>query len=234
MNSTKISWTEKSWNPVINCTKISAGCKNCYAEKIAKRYPDTFGEFSKVTLKRERLNEPLKWKKPQLIFVVSMGDLFHKDVPTDYIKKVFNVMNQCQQHTFQVLTKRVERLEELSPEMNWTQNIWLGVSVEESRYTFRINHLRNTGANVKFLSLEPLLGNIPNLNLQGISWVIVGGESAVNYRPMRKEWAIDILQQCRKYNIPFFYKQDAGYKKADRNNLLYGRIYNEYPLLTNN
>jgi protein gp37 len=168
---------------------------------MAKRFPKTFGDFNDIQLHPDRLNEPQKWRKPCMVFVVSMGDLFHKDVPLDFIQEVFKVMNECQRHTFQVLTKRPERLLELSPNLTWTDNIWAGVSIENSDYLYRMDLLRETDAKVKWLSLEPLLSALPNMNLSGINWVVVGGESGRNARPMLKEWVIDIRNQCQDGNM---------------------------------
>src|SRR5688572_9289010 len=195
-----IEWTQATWNPVTGCTKISPGCKNCYAERMAIRL-QAMGQTNYVngfdlTIQEQMLTLPLKWKKPRTIFVNSMSDLFHKDIPDDYIKRVFDVMRQAYWHNFQVLTKRSERLLELSFQLFWPSNIWMGVSVENQTYSFRIDHLRKTGATIKFLSLEPLLGPLPGLNLEGIDWIIVGGESGPGARPMKSSWVIDIRNQC--------------------------------------
>src|SRR3990172_6936852 len=205
-----IEWTDSTWNPITGCTKISPGCKHCYAERMALRlqamgqwnYRNGFG----LTLHENVLEAPLKWRKPQLIFVNSMSDLFHKEVPLDFIQKIFEVMRQAYWHRFQILTKRSERLADCSPWICWPPNVWMGVSVENQDYTFRIEHLRVSGAKVKFLSLEPLLGPLPNLDLRGIDWVIVGGESGPGARPMREAWVIDIRDQCEQAGIPFFFK----------------------------
>ena len=211
MSKSAIEWTESTWNPVTGCNKISAGCKNCYAEKLSYRLK-AMGQLNyangfKLTLQPHMLELPLKWKKPQTIFVNSMSDLFHKDVPLDYIQRVFDVMNRAHWHRFQVLTKRAERVAELSDFFNWTENIWMGVSVENKNYVHRIDYLRQTKAHIKFLSLEPLLSPLKNLNLFGIDWVIVGGESGFKARPIKEEWVIDIRNQCDTADVAFFFKQ---------------------------
>ncbi len=206
-----IEWTESTWNPITGCNKISAGCKNCYAEQLSHRLKamgqKNYVNGFKLTLQPHMLELPLKWKKPQMIFVNSMSDLFHKGVPTDYIKQVFDVMNEAHWHRFQVLTKRAERVAELSDSLNWSDNIWMGVSVENKNFAHRIDCLRNTKARIKFLSLEPLLSPLKNLNLENIDWVIVGGESGVNARPIKENWVIDIKTQCDEANTAFFFKQ---------------------------
>ena len=229
-----IEWTESTWNPVTGCTKISPGCDHCYAERLALRlqamgqpnYANGFG----LTVQEHMLELPLRWKLPQVIFVNSMSDLFHKDVPTEYIKRVFDVMRRASQHRFQVLTKRSQRLARLSSTLSWQPNIWMGVSVECQEYTFRIDHLRETDAHIKFLSLEPLLGPLTNLNLEGIDWVIVGGESGPGARAMRREWVLDIRDQCKDAGIPFFFKQWGGTNKKKAGRLLDNRTWDEMPL----
>jgi protein gp37 len=228
-----IEWTEATWNPVTGCTKISPGCDHCYAERLALRLqamgqPNYQNGFS-LTVQRRMLELPLKWKTPQIIFVNSMSDLFHKDVPTSYIKEVFDVMKRAHWHLFQVLTKRSQRLMRLSPELEWMPNIWMGVSVENQDYTFRIDHLRETGAQVKFLSLEPLLGPLHDLNLAGINWAIVGGESGPGARVMRSEWVIDIRNQCKAASVPFFFKQWGGTNKKKSGRMLENRTWDEMP-----
>lgn len=228
-----IEWTGSTWNPVTGCNKISPGCKNCYAEKLAQRlqrmgqknYVDGF----KLKLQPQMLELPLKWKKPQTIFVNSMSDLFHKKVPIDYIQQVFDVMKRADWHRFQVLTKRGERLEEISDQLDWSSNIWMGVSVESSKYVRRIDNLRNTKANIKFLSLEPLLGPLNNLNLENIDWAIVGGESGPGARPIKEEWVLDIKTQCRAANVPFFFKQWGGVNKKKTGRILEGQTWDEMP-----
>ena len=206
-----IEWTESTWNPLTGCTKISPGCKICYAERMALRLQamgqPNYANGFKLTLHEDMLEAPLSWKKPQLVFVNSMSDLYHEGVPIEFILKVFDVMRRAFWHQFQVLTKRSQRLLELNSQIEWPDNVWMGVSVENGDYTFRIDHLRETDARIKFLSLEPLLGPLPNLNLSGIDWGIVGGESGPGARPMREEWVIQIRDQCEAADVPFFVKQ---------------------------
>ncbi len=228
-----IEWTQSTWNPLTGCTKISPGCKHCYAERMALRLQamgqPNYANGFKLTLHEQVLDLPLRWKKPQTIFVNSMSDLFHKDVPPDFVFRVFEVMAQAHWHRFQVLTKRAERLLELSPHLPWQPNIWMGVSVESQDYTFRIDLLRRTAAVVKFLSLEPLLGPLPNLNLDQIDWVIVGGESGPGARTMAQDWVVDIRRQCRRAKVPFFFKQWGGVNKKKAGRLLEGRTWDEMP-----
>lgn len=228
-----IEWTESTWNPVTGCNKLSPGCKHCYAERLAKRLK-AMGQANyrngfKLTLQPHMLELPLKWKKPQTIFVNSMSDLFHVDVPLQYIQQVFEVMNQAHWHRFQVLTKRADRLEELSPQLRWPTNVWMGVSVENQKYVHRIDNLRNTGAEIKFLSLEPLLGPLNDLDLVGIDWAIVGGESGYGARPIKEEWVLNIRRQCSAFGVPFFFKQWGGFNKKKTGRLLEGRTYDEMP-----
>jgi protein gp37 len=233
MSKTTIEWTDTTWNPTTGCDKISAGCKNCYAATMSKRlmamgqhkYRNNF----ELTVHEEELQRPYKWKKPRKVFVNSMSDLFHESVPVEFIKKVFKVMNETPMHTYQVLTKRAERLEELSGELNWTPNIWMGVSIENEQVLHRLESLRNSDALTKFISAEPLIGALPEMNLNGIDWVIVGGESGPKSRPMEKEWVIDIKSQCEKFNSKFFFKQWGGVRKKEAGRLLDGVEYNEYP-----
>jgi protein gp37 len=228
-----IEWTESTWNPITGCTKVSDGCLNCYAERMAnrlkamgqKKYKNGF----KLTLHPENIEEPLKFKKPQIIFVCSMSDIFHKNVPDEFILKLFEVMNKAHWHIFQVLTKRAERLESLAEKINWTKNIWMGVTVESEKYINRISYLQKTKAYIKFISIEPMLGPINNLPLDGIDWVIVGGESGPNARPIYKEWVENILLQCRKNEVAFFFKQWGGVNKKKNGRLLNGRTYDEMP-----
>lgn len=230
-----IEWTESTWNPITGCTKISPGCKHCYAERMAKRLQamgqPNYANGFKLTMHEHVLEMPLRWKTPQTIFVNSMSDLFHKDVPLEFIQRVFDVMHQAHWHRFQVLTKRAERLLELSPQLEWTSNIWMGVSVENQDYAFRIDDLRKTGAKVKFLSLEPLLGPLPALNLENINWVIVGGESGPGARPMDPSWVIEIRDQCLQARVPFFFKQWGGVNKKKTGRLLEGRTWDEMPIV---
>ncbi|MCK6685316.1 MAG: phage Gp37/Gp68 family protein [Thermoanaerobaculia bacterium] len=231
--SSSIEWTGSTWNPVTGCTKISPGCKNCYAKRMALRlqlmgqpnYVDGF----RVTLHEKSLELPLSWKKPRRVFVNSMSDLFHQDVPLEFILRVFKVMKRAHWHQFQILTKRAERLLELDPQLPWAKNIWAGVSVENLDYVERIRDLRSTGASIKFLSLEPLLGPLPDLLLRDIDWVIVGGESGPKARPMQAEWATDIRDQCRRVGVPFFFKQWGGTNKKKTGRLLEGRTWDEMP-----
>ena len=228
-----IEWTESTWNPLTGCTKVSPGCKHCYAERMALRLqamgqPNYVNGF-KLTMHEHMLEVPLRWKKPRMIFVSSMSDLFHHDAPLEFIQKVFKVMRRASWHTFQVLTKRSRRLLELDPEINWPANVWMGVSVENKDYTFRIDHLRQTGALVKFLSLEPLLGPLADLDLHGINWVIVGGESGPGARPLAKEWVVDIKDQCLAAHVPFFFKQWGGVKRKRNGRVLQGRTWDEMP-----
>jgi protein gp37 len=232
-----IEWTESTWNPLTGCTKVSPGCKHCYAERMAKRLhamgqPNYVNGF-KLTLHPQALEIPLSWKKPQVIFVNSMSDLFHKDVPIDFIQQVFDVMRRADWHTFQVLTKRAERLQEIDAQIDWPANVWMGVSVETQDYAFRIDHLRQTHAKTKFLSLEPLLGPLPRLKLRGINWVIVGGESGPGARPMAEEWVIDIRDQCKSKRVPFFFKQWGGVQKKRAGRLLQGTTWDQMPTLSN-
>jgi protein gp37 len=230
-----IEWTESTWNPLTGCTKISPGCKHCYAERMAlrlqaMRQPNYANGFD-LTLHESALELPLKWKKPQTIFVNSMSDLFHKAVPVDFILKTFDVMRRADWHTFQVLTKRSDRLLELSAKLPWKPHIWMGVSVETGSYTYRIDHLRKTGAMVKFLSLEPLLGPLLGLSLKGIDWVIVGGESGPGARPMDPAWVLEIRDHCLDARVPFFFKQWGGTRKKKSGRELEGRTWDEMPAL---
>jgi len=228
-----IEWTESTWNPLTGCTKVSPGCQHCYAERMSRRLkamgnPNYRNGFE-LTLHEHVLERPLHWKKPQMIFVNSMSDLFHREVPVEFILRAFDVMRRAHWHTFQVLTKRSARLLELNERMDWPPNVWMGVSVESQKYTFRIDHLRQTGAQIKFLSLEPLLGPIPRLDLHGIDWVIVGGESGPGARPMEEEWVQEIHEQCRAGQVPFFFKQWGGVRKKRNGRTLGGRTWDEMP-----
>ena len=228
-----IEWTESTWNPLTGCTKVSPGCKNCYAERMANRLkamgqPNYVNGFN-LTIHPHTIELPLKWKKPQMIFVNSMSDLFHESVPADFIHQVFDVMHKASWHTFQILTKRSLRLLELDNKISWPMNVWMGVSVENSEYTYRINHLRSTHAQIKFMSLEPLLGPVENLNLTEIDWVIVGGESGPGARPIHEEWITNIRDQCLISQIPFFFKQWGGVRKKNNGRILQGQIWSEIP-----
>lgn len=228
-----IEWTESTWNPVTGCDKVSPGCKHCYAERMAERLqamgqPNYKNGFE-LTMQPQMLELPLQWRKPQTIFVNSMSDLFHDDVPLEYIRRVFGVMTRAHWHRFQVLTKRASRLAAVSPGIEWPSNVWMGVSVENESYLDRVDDLRGTDAHVKFLSLEPLLGPLPKLNLRNIDWVIVGGESGPHARPMERAWAADIRDQCRSAGVAFFFKQWGGKNKKKAGRLLEGRTHDEMP-----
>lgn len=230
-----IEWTESTWNPMTGCTKVSLGCKHCYAERMALRLQamgqPNYANGFELTLHEHMLEQPLSWKRPQMIFVNSMSDLFHEDAPLEFIHRVFDVMRRASWHTFQVLTKRSKRLLELDPEIDWPTNVWMGVSVENQGYTFRIEHLRQTNARVKFLSLEPLLGPLAALDLREIDWVIVGGESGPGARPMAEEWVIDIRDQCLAAHVPFFFKQWGGIHRKQAGRVLTGRTWDQVPAL---
>lgn len=233
----KIEWTQVTWNPVTGCTKISDGCKNCYAEAFSYRLQgmgvEKYKDGFKVRLHPDTINDPFKWKKSRVVFVNSMGDLFHNEVPESFIVKVFNVMKDNPQHIFQVLTKRAERLEELNNRgiLDWADNIWMGVTVENEEVLNRIDNLTKTGAKIKFLSCEPLLGSLKNMNLEGINWVITGGESGRNSRPMEKEWVEEIRENCIKTETAFFFKQWGGFNKKKNGRILDGKIWEQMPSL---
>jgi protein gp37 len=232
-NNSSIEWTQSTWNPLTGCTKISPGCKHCYAERMAKRLqamgqPNYVNGFE-LTLHDHVIELPLRWKKPQTIFVNSMSDMFHKNVPLEFILRLFEVMRQASWHQFQVLTKRSDQLLRLDKFIDWPENVWMGVSVENSEYAFRVNDLRHTHAKVKFLSLEPLLGPLDKLELKGIDWVIVGGESGPKARPMAENWVTTILDDCTAANVPFFFKQWGGVRKKKAGRILLGRTWNEMP-----
>ena len=235
MAQSSIEWTEMTWNPTTGCDKVSAGCKYCYAEVMARRLQamgiDKYKYGFELRLHEDALQIPYEWKKPKVVFVNSMSDLFHKDVPLAFIQKVFDVMNKTPMHTYQVLTKRAERLYELHDKLNWRTNIWMGVSVENDKVKDRIDFLRETNAKVKFLSLEPLIGPLTNLNLENIHWAIVGGESGRKARPMKESWVWDIRQQCADQGVAFFFKQWGGVNKKKTGRELGGRTYDEMPAL---
>jgi len=231
--ATKIEWTESTWNPVTGCTKISLGCRNCYAERLALRLkamgqPNYRNGF-KVTVHPHVLDVPLRWRQPRTIFVNSMSDLFHKDVPFEFIRKVFDVICRASHHRFQVLTKRSRRLLKLSGRLPWPENIWMGVTVETADCISRMDHLRRTEAAIKFVSFEPLLGPIPQIDLDAVDWVIVGGESGPHARPMHPDWATDIRDQCLAAHIPFFFKQWGGTNRKKTGRTLEGRTWNDMP-----
>lgn len=229
-----IEWTESTWNPVTGCTKISTGCLNCYAEKMSRRLQAmgqaNYSNGFEVTLHQSMIDKPLSWKKPQMIFVNSMSDLFHEDVPINFIQDVFNVMNEASWHRFQVLTKRSWRLKELSNQLNWTSNIWMGVTVESSAYVSRIDDLRNSDAMVKFISAEPLLSSLAPLVLDGIDWVIAGGESGPRARTVKEDWVREIREDCVSQKVPFFFKQWGGFNKKKTGRVLDGREWSEMPV----
>jgi protein gp37 len=229
-----IEWTETTWNPVTGCSKVSAGCANCYAERMAKRlhamgsrrYVNGF----KSTTHDDLIDAPRSWRAPRIVFVNSMSDLFHEDVPLEFIQRVFATMSECPRHTFQILTKRSARLVELAPDLDWAANIWMGVSVEDSRVVHRVHDLQRVPAAVRFLSLEPLIGPVDHLPLQGIDWAIVGGESGPRSREMKPEWVRSIFRQCRISNTAFFFKQWGGVRKHLTGRELRGRTYDEMPI----
>ena len=225
---TGIEWTDKTWNPTTGCNKISPGCLHCYAEALTKRFPNNFKNGFDLTLHPERLEEPLKWRTPSRIFVNSMSDLFHEDIPLDFIQKVFKVIQATPWHIYQILTKRPERLVELAPNLEFPENIWLGVSVENQNYVHRIDLLRKIPVTVRFLSCEPLLDAL-NLDLTNIHWVIVGGESGQKHRPMKTEWVEDIRDKCQATGVAFFFKQIGGRTSKAGGRLLNGRIWDEMP-----
>lgn len=230
---TKIEWTQATWNPVTGCTKVSSGCQNCYAERMAKRlqamgvrrYCNAFA----LTLHEDLVELPAKWQQPRQIFVNSMSDLFHEEVPTDFVQRVFATMVHCPQHSFQVLTKRSHRLRQLAGDLPWPSNVWVGVTVEDASCLHRVDDLRSIPAAIRFLSCEPLLGPLEGLPLRGIHWVIVGGESGPQARPMRREWVESVLRQCRAARVPFFFKQWGGVRKDLTGRMLHGRVYDEMP-----
>ena len=229
----KIEWTESTWNPITGCTKISSGCRNCYAERMAKRLKAmgqaNYARGFDVAIHESIFDLPLRWKRPQMIFVNSMSDLFHQEVPTRCIERLFEVMNRADWHIFQVLTKRSSRLAEVGCHLGWREHIWMGVTVEDAQYMFRMEDLRVCGAKVKFVSFEPLLGRLPQLNLSGIDWAIVGGESGPHARPMDADWVRDIRDQCFDCSVPFFFKQWGGTNKKRNGRILDGRTWDCLP-----
>jgi len=231
-----IEWTESTWNPVTGCTKVSAGCLNCYAERMARRLcamgQERYRNGFNVTLHQDILCEPYRWKTPRKVFVNSMSDLFHERVPLKFIQSIFTVMNENQHHIFQILTKRSKRLRKLAPQLNWSENIWMGVTVENEQYLQRAEDLRAVNCSVRFLSLEPLLGPLPHLNLKRIEWVIVGGESGPGARPMQLNWVLDIKERCEEQGIAFFFKQWGGVNKKRSGRLLQGKLWDSYPATT--
>ena len=235
MATTAIEWTEATWNPVTGCSKVSSGCQNCYAERMAHRLKamgqPKYRNGFEVTVHPQSLSLPLSWRKPRLIFVNSMSDLFHEEVPEEFILRVFQVMRKAKWHNFQVLTKRAHRLEVMDPAIRWPENVWMGITVEDADCLERLQPLRSCGATVKFISFEPLLGPIPEPDLEGIDWAIVGGESGPSARPMDKQWALDLRDACLRQDIPFFFKQWGGTRKKKAGRLLDGREWNQLPVL---
>lgn len=233
--TSKIEWTESTWNPITGCTKISKGCSNCYAATLSKRlqamgnirYKNGF----EVTIHEDLFDRPIYWKKSKMIFVNSMSDIFHKDVPDDVIIRLFETMNKASWHTFQVLTKRSERLVELSDKISWTSNIWMGVTIENKESLYRCNDLKKTGAQIKFISAEPLLESIIELNLNEINWLIVGGESGAGSRPIEEKWILELQEKARECGTAFFFKQWGGFHKKKNGKLLRGQIIQEYPCI---
>lgn len=234
MAQSSIEWTEMTWNPTTGCSKVSAGCKFCYAEVMTRRLQamgiDKYKDGFKVRVHEDALNVPYTWKGSRVVFVNSMSDLFHPDVPLEFIQKVFKVMNDTPQHTYQILTKRADILLKYNKNLNWSHNIWMGVSVENEKVKHRIDFLRETNARVKFLSCEPLIGPLLNMNLDKIDWVIVGGESGRKPRPMDVDWVLDIQEQCEKKNVAFFFKQWGGINKKKTGRSLNGKFYDDIPL----
>ncbi len=233
-NNSSIEWTDATWNPITGCTKYSPGCDNCYAEKMAKRLhgmgkPKYRNGFA-VTCHPAELQTPATWRKPRMVFVCSMADLFHRSVPDAFIHQVFQVMNHCPQHTFQVLTKRATRFAELAPMLPWSSNIWAGVTIETDAYVRRASLLKAVPSAVKYVSLEPLLGPLPSLDITGLDWIIVGGESGLSARPMDVSWVTDIRDRAVKHGVPFFFKQWGGRNKKAAGRLLDGRTWDQFPL----
>lgn len=228
----KIEWTSATWNPVTGCTKVSTGCANCYAERMAVRLQamgnPRYGNGFAVTLHRDLLDLPLKWREPQMVFVDSMSDLFHEAVPDDFIRSVFNTIARSQQHIFQVLTKRSKRLALLAPKLTWPPNLWMGVTVECQSHIKRIEHLLATQASVKFLSAEPLLGPL-NIDVSGLDWLVVGGESGPGARPMKKEWVVSLRDKCVEAQVAFFFKQWGGINKKRAGRVIDGKVWDEFP-----
>ena len=235
MAGSSIEWTELTWNPTTGCSKLSAGCKFCYAEVMSRRLyamgVEKYRNNFEITVHPDTLRDPFTWSGKRLVFVNSMSDLFHEAVPLTFIMMVFEVMNLNPQHTFQVLTKRGDRLAAVADQLTWSPNIWMGVSVEDDRVLDRIDGLRDTPAHVKFLSCEPLIGPLPKLNLRGIDWVIVGGESGRKPRPMEEQWVLDIQAQCERKHIDFFFKQWGGTNKKKAGRMLEGRTWDAMPVM---
>lgn len=246
-NGSGIEWTDATWNPTTGCDRVSAGCDNCYALTLARRLkamglakyqndgdPRTSGPGFALTLHENTLNAPYSWRAPRLVFVDSMSDLFHPEVPLDFIQRVFSVMADTPRHTYQILTKRSKRLAALAPDLDWPTNVWMGVSVENDRYAFRIDHLRSVEAAVRFVSAEPLLGPLPSLDLSSIHWLIAGGESGPNARPMDEAWVRDLRDQCREADVAFFFKQWGGRTPKAGGRKLDGAYHDEIPIMAKN
>ena len=233
MAKSAIEWTESTWNPVTGCTKVSLGCRHCYAERMASRLQamgqPNYKRGFQITLHEEALEVPLRWKKPQMVFVNSMSDIFHEKVPEEFIRRVFEVMRKASWHPFQVLTKRAERIERICREIDWPTNVWMGVSVEARKYVERVDYLKRIPAGVKFISFEPLIEALGEMDLSGIDWAIVGGESGPKARPMERAWVIEIREQCLAARVPFFFKQWGGTNKKKAGRLLDGRTWDELP-----
>ena len=228
-----IEYTHCTWNPVTGCTPVSEGCRHCYARRMALRLQamgvPKYRQGFEVRVHPDVLEAPLKWHKPRVVFVNSMSDMFHEEIPFEYVLRVFDVMRRADKHIFQILTKRSERLVELSSGIDWPENVWMGVTVESERYRDRMDHLRQVEVQTRFLSMEPLLGPVPDMDLTGMHWVVVGGESGPGARPMKKEWVVDILKQCRAQGTAFFFKQWGGLNKKKTGRRLNGRLYSEMP-----
>lgn len=233
---TSIEWTESTWNPVTGCSKVSPGCAHCYAETLSLRFGRSAKQWlpehaaDNLVFHPDRLSQPKRWKRPRMIFVNSMSDLFHELIPLEYIRQVFEVMAEAERHTFQVLTKRHERLAELAPELDWPPNVWIGVSIENARWALRADYLRDVPAAVRFISAEPLLGPVDGLNLERIDWLIAGGESGPKHRPVRPEWLRALRDQCARDGVAFFFKQWGGLRPQSGGRLLDGREWNEMPV----
>lgn len=234
--NSSIEWTEMTWNPVTGCSKVSEGCRNCYAERMALRLQamgnGRYANGFRVTLHDDLVDLPRRLRQPRVIFVNSMSDLFHEKVPVDFICRVFRTMEACPQHTFQVLTKRSQRLHELAARLPWPANVWMGVSIEDDRVLSRVTDLRDVPAQIRFLSCEPLIGPLDDLRLDGISWVIVGGESGPGARPMKRAWVESIRRQCSRADVAFFFKQWGGVRKDLAGRELNGRTYDDMPALS--
>jgi len=234
-SKSEIEWTQATWNPVTGCSKVSPGCAHCYAERMSYRLQaagvPAYKNGFKLAMHESALGLPFKWKSPRLIFVNSMSDLFHEGIPVKFITEVFSVMNLANWHTYQILTKRSKRLLELNRNLTWAEHIWMGVSVENDKYLYRIDHLRETMASIKFISVEPMLGALPHIDLSGIDWVIVGGESGPGARPIKAEWVLDVRDRCLEAGVPFFFKQWGGTQKKKAGRLLEGRTWEQMPLV---